>query len=146
MNNFLEILQLVVAAIGLAFSHWNLWVAVEDAVAMAGAGGLNSPTRLTALRSVSREIMLLMVNGTLALNGVINVLLNGDGHVPVLEHNLGNILLICITVLTALDALFERHSRTVFDDVVHNRKTRWTLWKPRQFTVGTSKNAPTERP
>lgn len=128
MNDYLEISQLVVAAVGLTVSHWNLWIAVEDAVAMAAVGGIDSPMRLTALRSVSREIMLLTVNGVLTMHGVINVLLNNDTNAPVLEHSLGNILLIGVTILTALDALLERRSRSVFDAVIQNRENRWTLW------------------
>lgn len=126
-----EYIQLVVASIGLGVAHWNLWVAVQDAIAIAIAGGSTNTAKITATRSISREIMLLMANGTLALAGIIAVLLD-DQCPDMKQHILQNLLLIALTVLLAFDALLERHARATFDAVL-DRRAAPTVWDVLSF-------------
>lgn len=116
----MEVLQFLLACVGLGLAMWGVWVAFEDAVDLT-ATPPEDLRRLIALRNMRERLAEISAQGVLVFVGVVSVLLPPPSNpastdiIPELEQAfLVRLGLMFVTAILTANSFMERKQRRYF--------------------------------
>ena len=122
-----ELLQFIVANIGLIYAMRSIWRAGEDAVALADSPP-SDLRRLVAIGNLRAQFTRMSVQGILVIIGLVSIILPPPAGDNVVIEILQSVIIrggmIAVTLLLTLDSIMERRHRLTFLSHVEKEVSR----------------------
>lgn len=111
--SWIEIVQMMLAMIGVSLTFWRLWIAIENGLLITSTQSTDL-RRIVAETQILSELFRLFQQGCLLAIGVVSVLLPSEGEDEVLQAFLTRAGLITLTLAMVVDSAIQEMRRRQF--------------------------------